>query len=57
MMFFGPRCVRESKGEIMKQGGGPEKKQASLCSDNVAAGRGWHSREIKLKNLNIKKFT
>jgi hypothetical protein len=25
------------------------KKQASLCSDNVAGGRGWHSRKIKLK--------
>jgi hypothetical protein len=24
-----------------------EKKQASLCCDNVAGGRGWHSREIK----------
>jgi hypothetical protein len=25
------------------------KKEASLCSDNVAWGRGWHSREIKLE--------
>jgi hypothetical protein len=24
------------------------KKQASLCSDKVAWGRGWHSRERKL---------
>jgi hypothetical protein len=29
--------------------GKPEKKQASLCSDNVALGRGQHSREINLK--------
>jgi hypothetical protein len=34
--------------------GGPEKKQASLCSDNVAGGRGWHCREIKLKESNVK---
>jgi hypothetical protein len=33
----------------LKQGGGPEKKQASLCPDNVARERGWHSREIKFK--------
>jgi hypothetical protein len=26
-----------------------KKKQAGLCSNNVAGGRGWHSREIKLK--------
>jgi hypothetical protein len=26
-----------------------KKKQAGLCSDNVAGGRGWHSKEIKLK--------
>jgi hypothetical protein len=25
------------------------RKEASLCSDNVAGGRGWHSREIKLE--------
>jgi hypothetical protein len=31
-----------------------KKKQASLCSANVAGGRRWHSREIKLKNLNVK---
>jgi hypothetical protein len=30
-------------------GRGPEKKQASLCLDNVAGGRGWHSRETQLK--------
>jgi hypothetical protein len=24
-------------------------KQASLCSENVAGEKGWHSREIKLK--------
>jgi hypothetical protein len=35
----------------MKQEGGPEKKQASLCSDNVAGERGWHNREIKLKRI------
>jgi hypothetical protein len=33
------------------------KKITSLCSDNVAGGRRWHSREIKLKNLNMKKVT
>jgi hypothetical protein len=26
-----------------------KKKEANLCPDNVAGGRGWHSREIKLK--------
>jgi hypothetical protein len=26
-----------------------KKKQATLCSDNGAGGREWHSREIKLK--------
>jgi hypothetical protein len=26
-----------------------KRKQTSLCSDNVAMGRGWHSREIKHK--------
>jgi hypothetical protein len=33
------------------------KKQTSLSSDNVAEGRGWHSTEIKLKNVNMKKIT
>jgi hypothetical protein len=28
-----------------------KKKQGSLCSDNVAAGREWHGREIKLKKI------
>jgi hypothetical protein len=28
-----------------------------MDSDNEAGGRGWHSREIKLKNLNVKKVT
>jgi hypothetical protein len=34
-----------------------KKKQTSLCSDNGAGERRWHSREIKLKNLNMKKVT
>jgi hypothetical protein len=38
---------------VVYQEGGPEKKQASLCSDNAAGGKGWHSREIK--NLKMKK--
>jgi hypothetical protein len=33
----------------MYQGEGPEKKQTGLCSDKVAGGKGWHSREIKPK--------
>jgi hypothetical protein len=39
----------------LQQGGGPKKKkrQTSLCSDNVAVGRGWHSREIKLKESKL----
>jgi hypothetical protein len=32
--------------DTMTKGGEPEKKQASLCSDNVT-GRGGHSWEIK----------
>jgi hypothetical protein len=36
---------------LVQQGGEPEKKQRSLCSDNVAVGKGWHSREIKLKKF------
>jgi hypothetical protein len=31
------------------QGEGLEKKQANLCSDKVAERKGWHDREIKLK--------
>jgi hypothetical protein len=34
---------------IMWQEGRSEKKQASLYPDNVLGGRGWYSREIKLK--------
>jgi hypothetical protein len=34
---------------LLEQGGGPEKKQASLLSDNVTGKRVWHSREIKLR--------
>jgi hypothetical protein len=34
---------------LVWQGQGPEKKQASLCSDTVTEGRGWHNREIKFK--------
>jgi hypothetical protein len=49
MMLFDPRWVRASKWGMMYQGGGPEKKQASLCSDKVAGWRGWHSREVKPK--------
>jgi hypothetical protein len=30
-----------------------KKRQTSLCSDNVAVGRGWHSREIKLKESKL----
>jgi hypothetical protein len=34
----------------LEQEGGSEKKQASLCSDNVVGvEKGWYSREIKLK--------
>jgi hypothetical protein len=48
MMFLDPRWVRASKGE-MEQERGPEKKQTSLFSDNVAGGKRWHNRKIKLK--------
>jgi hypothetical protein len=40
--------------EVVYQGGGSEKKQIHLCSDKVAGGKGWHCREIKLKNLKCK---
>jgi hypothetical protein len=42
------------KRVIMMQGGGPEKKQTSLCSDNVAGGRDGISERENLKNLNMK---
>jgi hypothetical protein len=32
-----------------QQGGGPEEEQIGLCSDKVAGGKGWHSREINPK--------
>jgi hypothetical protein len=38
MMLFDPRWVQASKGGII-MGEGQKKKQASLCSDNVAGGR------------------
>jgi hypothetical protein len=34
---------------LVQQGGGPEEKQTGLCSDKLAGGKGWHSREIKPK--------
>jgi hypothetical protein len=42
MMLFDPRWVLASKGGIIAG-----KETDSLCSDNVAGGKGWHGREIK----------
>jgi hypothetical protein len=45
------------KGENDAAGRRVRRETDRLSSDKVVVGRGWHSREIKLKNLNVKKVT
>jgi hypothetical protein len=47
MMLFDPRWVQASKDVAGRRA--RKETSTSLCSDNVAGGRGWRSREIKFK--------
>jgi hypothetical protein len=49
MMLFDCTGILSITVGIMLQGGGPEEKHTSLCSDKVVGGKRWHSRELKPK--------